>query len=893
MNSAGVKRWACVLVALMVYAASSVSATNNATRFVAHSPVGNVSGRFVANSARDAVVGMRVDTNSSTWQVGGCEPQSEFVFGMCRLCFVDSGGLSCIRRNLCVRDDVVVFGPLYCTTLLNPPLSFYPRQRKLVVWWRKLHLCRAFGNCVRCRHVRKPSACFVEQSMVGLLTGSPVTKEARLIEAVMIFVHTFVGMPQLILTQDSVFNKQQYEKHFRVRYNCFLTLLSVINDLYPEFNCPNAFNVMRNKFAQAMASGSTLSASFLSAATAPFVSQADPIAFARTLCSSNTLQSALKLATLAYLLVTVKQFDLADFEHVFTAVSESSSANKALDAFAQVTEHISVLSRACKSYYETGSFTDFLRVSGDHLLFVDEVNALLLRSNMVNLELAPLHNVSALQQQACVLQQKGQSLLKVVSARHQFAVKSALSRLEVCIVELKLKSQSVSFRSAPFSLLLYGDSGVGKSTLYRIILDMFSQRNMHMPEPGDAPLDHSRVYIRDSTEAYHTRYQNSSWAYVMDDLASKKPNSSPDWVTSLQDVICVSNNVPFFPPMASLTDKGNVCVAPYIFIATTNVKNLHAHAFASSTPAILRRFPYVLTPVVKQQYAEGTRLNPSAIGGARDLWDICIERVVPTNAGEVRYECVADIHTLAELEDWLLRATQEHFTSQKALLRSIKQSECSVCCPACGRSSHTCACSMEMQSNDVFVMRSIGVSLLSCFQFVVLVLSVACSVVCFLAMLPARRIAEHYHVGYLFELAYQLRVCHHWAYMFNLFVRRRYFGWLDAVSATVMSFRRMYLWFANRRYRLVIAVLGLVATVAVAAVLFSHVRTMYSQAIEDDDIEAPVVPNVGSELLVTPLIALLTLCARYAQMIFGLGFVAIWHDCAILILVIPFLHKSE
>jgi hypothetical protein len=43
----------------------------------------------------------------------------------------------------------------------------------------------------------------------------------------------------------------------------------------------------------------------------------------------------------------------------------------------------------------------------------------------------------------------------------------------------------------------------------------------------------------------------------------------------------------------------------------------------------------------------------------------------------------------------------------------------------------------------------------------------------------------------------------------------------------------------------VIAVLGLVATVAVAAVLFSHVRTMYSQAIEDDgEIEAPVVPNV-------------------------------------------------
>ena len=201
-------------------------------------------------------------------------------------------------------------------------------------------------------------------------------------------------------------------------------------------------------------------------------------------------------------------------------------------------------------------------------------------------------------------------------------------------------------RGAPFTILLHGEAGIGKSTILKTLTDYFRLLNPveAIKRPGfiPEPLPANGLYNRNSGEEYWSCYCNSNWCIVYDDLAQRNCKV-PDFAAEIQELIYVVNSMPYFPNMASLEEKGKVYIAPQLVVASTNNKTLNAAQACMKPTAVLRRFPYVIQPTVKNEYIidGSTRLDSSKAAGKRDLWDFEIQRVTIDPAGAVTYPVIS------------------------------------------------------------------------------------------------------------------------------------------------------------------------------------------------------------------------------------------------------------
>jgi hypothetical protein len=144
--------------------------------------------------------------------------------------------------------------------------------------------------------------------------------------------------------------------------------------------------------------------------------------------------------------------------------------------------------------------------------------------------------------------------------------------------------------------LYYGGSGIGKSTLQTLTFQ-------HFAKVHDLPYSTEYHYTRSFSDEYWSGFQTSMWSIVLDDIAARNP-SSGQIDPSMEEVLQIINQVPYTPPQADLADKGKTPLRPLLVQGTTNVKTLNASSYYCNQLAILRRFPMVVTPIVKEQYAQ-------------------------------------------------------------------------------------------------------------------------------------------------------------------------------------------------------------------------------------------------------------------------------------------------
>ena len=161
-----------------------------------------------------------------------------------------------------------------------------------------------------------------------------------------------------------------------------------------------------------------------------------------------------------------------------------------------------------------------------------------------------------------------------------------------------------TFRKPPFSLLIHGTPGIGKSSLVQIFTTHYhrivTQNGFHDIEYDPT----SSVYTYNSKDQFWSGFRGAShWAIIMDDLASEHVKHVQNGsVQSLNDVITLINSVGVASVQAAIEDKGKIPIIPKLVIATTNVKHLNASYGVAVPAAVLRRFPYVINPVLKKEF---------------------------------------------------------------------------------------------------------------------------------------------------------------------------------------------------------------------------------------------------------------------------------------------------
>lgn len=308
---------------------------------------------------------------------------------------------------------------------------------------------------------------------------------------------------------------------------------------------------------------------------------------------------------------------------------------------------------------------------------------------------------SAFQADLSELVDQGKCMKKICTGPEKVLVSKLLSALELQqAVEITRRSAQ-KMRQAPFSVLVYGGSSIGKSSFLQILFQQYGKvKNM--------PTTSEFMYTRNPTEEFWSNFTTDKWCVVMDDIAFMAPNLGT-MDPSLAEMLCVVNNVPFVPAQAELSDKGRTPVRAKLVIGTTNTADLNLCSYFSCPLAVQRRFPFVIDLAPKPEYAkcngamlDGTKVPRATLGEYPDLWTIIVKKVVP--AGEDRHHqrgVLVDVDIFDNINDFLAWYSEEvvkHTADQDTVTQAMEAMEQIVICQMCYRVQHKCVC--QVQSDD-------------------------------------------------------------------------------------------------------------------------------------------------------------------------------------------------
>lgn len=220
-------------------------------------------------------------------------------------------------------------------------------------------------------------------------------------------------------------------------------------------------------------------------------------------------------------------------------------------------------------------------------------------------------------------------------------------------------------RAQPFSCLLYGPVGTGKSVLSSLLSNMFHNiEDTFYGRPCSFD-PATNIYVRNFNDDYWSGYDsNIHRTTIMDEIASEpKQHLRNSKGLSQSEIIKAVNHIAYLTNQARLEDKGKVSVRSTFIIGTTNTKGMNAHLVAEDPAAILRRFPWVIT-VLKDKCEPSSKIDYSA-------WKFKLEHahVVydESDGGKVEYDLLLDGVGSLELLSFMSKEMQKYFVTGQHL----------------------------------------------------------------------------------------------------------------------------------------------------------------------------------------------------------------------------------
>jgi len=277
----------------------------------------------------------------------------------------------------------------------------------------------------------------------------------------------------------------------------------------------------------------------------------------------------------------------------------------------------------------------------------------------------------------------------------QNVYRKALDDLRFTKAVVITKRTAQASRAAPFGVLLFGGSSVGKSFFTQILIKHYAKL-FKLPQ-GD-----EYIYTRNANSEFWDGFHSSMWCVILDDIAFLKPDQGLD--PSVTEMLQVVNNISFVPNQADLADKGRTPMKAELVIATTNTQHLNATAYFSCPLAIQRRLKYIIEIVPLPQYAsaDGKMLDPSKLPTTfvdyPNYWKIYVKVVTCAGDGQNRNRarittlfCTCDIY---EFIKWYSETALQHEETQKKAAAQEDLLGKVTICELCHLPSSGCACTL-------------------------------------------------------------------------------------------------------------------------------------------------------------------------------------------------------
>lgn len=399
------------------------------------------------------------------------------------------------------------------------------------------------------------------------------------------------------------------------------------------------------------------------------------------------------------------KFSKAIFEQLHITASVKKQYTMGLSFLHCVLDTVLYVCETGYQCFKLGSIQPLFHSGGAYSDWIDEAYDLKRLSNFTsNLEAHGIKKCDYLYRLKVAIE-KGQSILNQVKVQSPIDSKMVRSLLaEITYIrdsELTRKIASAT-RPAPFAVLLYGGSGIGKSLFCELILHYYQQI-------FGLPAGDEFIFTRNAADPFWNNFGTHCWGLVLDDVAFLDPKVVQGGDPTMLEMLQIINNVPYTPPQADLCDKGKTPLVCKVVVATTNTQHLNTVGQFSCPLAVQRRMPYVIDLQPKINYArDGVFLNPEATplpiaGELPNIWDIVVKRVLPANDDRnhqmAKFEVVETFHEIKEFLTWFGGVAKQHEVNQKKAGLTASVFKDIKFCERCYLTESDCVC-LTVQSDE-------------------------------------------------------------------------------------------------------------------------------------------------------------------------------------------------
>ncbi len=253
-----------------------------------------------------------------------------------------------------------------------------------------------------------------------------------------------------------------------------------------------------------------------------------------------------------------------------------------------------------------------------------------------------------------------------------------ISRLEMWHVSLS----SSRTRMQPFFMILYGETGVGKSNLLIQI-----------------PKATARMNAFDETSAGvyqwipHANFQHASeihWCIRKDDPGHGVAPPAAGVPNDIEDTIALVNNAPYAVESPDVVSKGKVFWNGLLYLVSTNYETMRVEALTRYPPAFWRRVNLHVEVLIKPEFCKdgGNTLDPvkANAGGTHDMYIMRVRKFVSnmldkSDVKKVPLSPPVDM-SYPDFMAMYHAEFKKHLEEQRALLKRASYS--GPCCNVCG-----------------------------------------------------------------------------------------------------------------------------------------------------------------------------------------------------------------
>lgn len=433
--------------------------------------------------------------------------------------------------------------------------------------------------------------------------------------------------------------------------------------------------------------------------------------FSKTPCYKKLYNSYMYLLAFGIFSKMGLEMDALGYDRLAQERMRSTYGSKASAMFTFVDTASFLFGRGIQ-IMKTGSLDPIYHSGNSYDKWFVEAHYLLQKSKFLNnakaLEISEAELLGRLN--SCI--EQGQAIFVKIRDLNKNTAKyvhSTLDQLLCAQVDLLTSATCLETREVPFSLLIVGDSSIGKTTLTDILFKYFGKLK-------GLPTDDMYKHTRNPGSQFWDNFKTYMWFIRMDDIAFMNPNKAPQGDPSLMELLQIINAVPFTPNQADLKDKGRTPCRPKLVIATTNTKLLNCHQYFSCPSAVQRRMPFVITPVLKKKYSKDNSLfvRQGEATHIPDYWNFTVEKVSPPrNSQDSSTNAVYEILTtkkgvymknvsMRDLLLWMQEAVEEHDRKNGLIAESNANVDNAELCEKCKLFPSFCSCKRFVKKDEVY-----------------------------------------------------------------------------------------------------------------------------------------------------------------------------------------------